>query len=169
MKNITAQDLQDYINEDKELCYIDVRTPAEFATEHIAKFRNIPLDQLKAFEKELSEHHTIIFSCGSGIRSAKACKQMEGKANVVVNVEGGLTAWSNAGLPTIKGTYSVISVMRQVQIVVGLGVVLGVMLSQFYHLNFIWLSAFFGAGLLFAGLTNTCALAILLGKMPWNR
>ena len=169
MKNIGVCDLQDYINEDKEACYIDVRTQAEFESEHISKFRNIPLDQLETFEKELSEHHTIVFSCASGIRSAKATKQMKGKVKSALNVEGGLMAWNHAGFPTIKRPSSVISLMRQVQIVVGLSVVLGVALSQLYHINFIWVPAFFGAGLLFAGITNTCALAIILGKMPWNK
>jgi rhodanese-related sulfurtransferase len=169
MQNISVNELQNYISEGREFCYIDVRTPAEFTSEHIANFRNIPLDQLGEFEKELSEHHTIVFSCGSGIRSAKASKQLEGKVKVVLNLEGGLAAWSVARFLTIKGSSTVISIMRQVQIVVGLGVVFGVILSQLYHINFIWVSAFFGAGLLFAGLTNTCALAILLGKMPWNK
>jgi rhodanese-related sulfurtransferase len=169
MKSITVQELNSYISEDKKLCYIDVRSQAEFTAEHISKFRNIPLDQLETFEKELSEHHTIVLSCATGIRSAKAYKVIEEKANIVLNVEGGLTAWNTAGFDTVKGSSSVISVMRQVQIVVGLGVLLGVILSQFYHINFIWVSAFFGAGLLFSGVTNTCALAVILGKMSWNK
>ncbi|RAP26600.1 hypothetical protein DID78_06670 [Candidatus Marinamargulisbacteria bacterium SCGC AG-343-D04] len=114
MTNIPVKDLQNYINENKKLCYIDVRTPAEFESEHIEKFRNIPLDQLGVFEKELSEHHTIVFSCRSGNRSAIAAKQMAGKTKTVLNVEGGLTAWRNAGFPTIKGSNSVLSVIKQV-------------------------------------------------------
>ena len=59
--------------------------------------------------------------------------------------------------------------MQQVQITIGLGVLTGVILSRTVHPDWVFLSAFFGAGLVFAGSTGWCGLAILMSKMPWNR
>ena len=83
-------------------------------------------------------------------------------------IEGGINAWKEAGLPVKKGKES-ISIQRQIQIMVGSAVLLGIGLGLTISPYFYLISAFFGGGLLFAGLSNTCMLAILLAKMPWNR
>ena len=84
------------------------------------------------------------------------------------SVEGGTLAWEKAGLPVVRGR-EVISLERQVRIAAGLLVVLGVMLGWLVHPGFLALSAFVGAGLVFAGLTDTCGMGLMLAKMPWNR
>ena len=85
-----------------------------------------------------------------------------------MNVEGGIKDWKKEGFPTIKGK-TTISLFRQIQIVAGILILAGVGLSVAYHPGFVWLSAFVGAGLLFAGVSGTCAMGALLSKMPWNK
>jgi hypothetical protein len=58
---------------------------------------------------------------------------------------------------------------RQVQLAIGLGVFVGSVLGYLVSPNFFILSGFFGAGLVFAGLTGYCGLAVLMAKMPWNK
>ena len=169
MKNTQAQNVKEWIDSGKDYIYIDVRTPAEFNSEHIGHFQNIPLDQLEDYLKKSKPDQTYILSCGSGMRSSQACKKVSAFSPNLYNLEGGLSAWKEAQYPTIKGSRRNISIMRQVQIVVGTGVLIGAVLAQYQDPRFIWLSAFFGAGLLFAGLSNTCAMAKLLAKMPWNQ
>jgi rhodanese-related sulfurtransferase len=106
--------------------------------------------------------------CQSGSRGRQACERfLKAGYRNVVNVEGGINAWVAAGLPAVQGK-STISLERQVRISAGSLVLLGVALS-FVHPAFIGLSAFVGAGLLVAGLTDTCGMALLLARMRWNR
>jgi hypothetical protein len=58
---------------------------------------------------------------------------------------------------------------RQVQLIAGTMVLTGVALGTLVNPWFLVISAFFGAGLTFAGATGTCGLALMLMKMPWNR
>ena len=84
-------------------------------------------------------------------------------------VEGGTQAWVAAGLPVVKGSKSAISIERQVRIGAGILVLTGVILGSLIHPAFFGLSAFIGAGLVFAGVTNWCGMGLLLAKAPWNR
>jgi hypothetical protein len=86
----------------------------------------------------------------------------------VVNVEGGTQAWDEAGLPVVRGQKA-ISLERQVRIAAGSLVLLGALLGYFAHPYWIALSAFVGAGLVFAGITDTCGMGMLLARMPWNQ
>jgi rhodanese-related sulfurtransferase len=85
-----------------------------------------------------------------------------------VSVDGGTQAWEAAGLPIVRGQKT-ISLERQVRIAAGSLVVLGAVLGYFVHPYFIGLSAFVGAGLVFAGVTDTCGMGMLLARMPWNK
>jgi hypothetical protein len=86
----------------------------------------------------------------------------------VVNVEGGTLACEQAGLPIVRGRKA-ISLERQVRIAAGSLVVTGAVLGYLVHPAFIGLAAFIGAGLVFAGITDTCGMGMLLARMPWNR
>ncbi|MCE0521452.1 MAG: rhodanese family protein, partial [Methylacidiphilales bacterium] len=101
--------------------------------------------------------------------ASKAAEKLakEGLNNAVV-VEGGTLAWIDAGLPVNRGTTKVISLERQVRIVAGSLVLTGVLLAIFVHPYFIGLSAFVGAGLIFAGITDWCGMGLLLARLPWN-
>src|SRR5690606_9040927 len=102
-------------------------------------------------------------------RGQQACERFlaAGYSNVV-NVQGGTLACIEAGLPIVRGKQAM-SLERQVRVAAGLLVLLGVILAWLVHPVFISLAAFVGAGLVFAGLTDTCGMGMLLAKMPWNR
>jgi rhodanese-related sulfurtransferase len=150
---------------------IDVRSPGEFASGHVAGARNLPLDRLDAAallaEKRSGPLYVI---CQGGVRSRKACEQLATAGlSDLVDVAGGTTAWKAAGLP-VEGTGAAIfGVERQVRCIIGGGVLAGVVLAFTVHPYWAALSGFFGAGLLMAGLTNICPLALAVAAMPWNR
>jgi rhodanese-related sulfurtransferase len=150
---------------------IDVRTPAEFGAVHAPYARNVPLDSLKP--KELTGSRDpgagpIYVICQAGGRSRQACEKLQAAGfENVVNVDGGTSAWIDAGLPVVRGKKA-ISLERQVRIAAGLLVLVGSLLGLVYP-AFCGLAAFVGAGLVFAGVTDTCGMGMLLARMPWNR
>jgi rhodanese-related sulfurtransferase len=83
-------------------------------------------------------------------------------------VTGGTSAWLSARLPVVNGKKAM-SLERQVRIAAGSLVVIGATVGQFVHPGGFGLSAFVGAGLVFAGVTDTCGMGMMIAKMPWNR
>ncbi|MES2474768.1 MAG: rhodanese-like domain-containing protein [Verrucomicrobiota bacterium] len=151
-------------------CLVDVREPVEHAEAHIAGARLIPLGQLEQRITEIDRSCPVVVMCQGGKRGAEAREKLTKLGlSDVRNLNGGILAWKSAGLPVTASTRKVLPLMRQVQLTIGLGVLTGVALAKLVHPNFIYLSAFFGAGLVFAGSTGWCGLAILMAKMPWNR
>lgn len=147
---------------------IDVRSPDEHARTRIAGARNIPLERLS---EDSAPGDIIVFHCRSGMRTAQAAGQLARAAGgrTCYIVEGGLTAWGDAGLPVVEDRRAPIEMQRQVMIAAGSLVLLGTLLSLLLAPAWIWLAAFVGAGLTFAGLTGFCGMARLLALMPWNR
>jgi rhodanese-related sulfurtransferase len=160
-------------NEGKRVDLIDVRTPVEFQEVHLENAQNVPLDQVNPPALMQSRSgaggEPLYIVCRSGGRGKKACEMFlqAGFANVV-NIEGGTTACAAAGLPVVRGQKA-ISLERQVRIAAGSLVLLGAILGWVVHPAFIGLSAFVGAGLVFAGITDTCGMGLLLARMPWNQ
>jgi rhodanese-related sulfurtransferase len=152
---------------------IDVRTPVEYRELHCTLARNVPLSDLDPKAVMNARNGTagkpLFVICRSGSRGKQACEKFlaAGYTNVV-NVEGGTLAWAECGLPVNRGKKAV-SLERQVRIVAGTLVLLGAVLGYFVHPYLIGLSAFIGAGLVFAGVTDTCGMGLMLARMPWNR
>jgi rhodanese-related sulfurtransferase len=151
---------------------LDVRTPVEFAAAHVPGAKLIPLGDLDpaAFARQCGpEEIPVYVLCHSGGRARKAIEKLE-RAGVrgCVLVEGGTQAWRDAGLPVTRGPIRVIPLMRQVQITVGLISVSGAVLALVVNKLFAVVPLLTGCGLLFAGITGTCGLALALAKMPWN-
>ena len=151
---------------------VDVRTPAEFREVHAQGAQLVPLDVLDRRAVEAARGTNagpVYLLCASGIRATKAAEKLRNAGlDEVVVVEGGTNAWAAAGLPVIRGRKT-ISIERQVRIGAGTFVLAGTALGRFIHPAFYLLAAFVGAGLVFAGLTDICGLAIVLAKAPWNR
>jgi len=152
---------------------LDVRTPGEFAEAHVPGARLIPLDELDAaaFCRECAGDHTPVYVlCESGGRARRAIAKLEraGMRGGIL-VEGGTRAWMDAGLPAERGERRSLPLMRQVQIVVGCLSVAGAALALTVNTLFVLIPLVLGCGLLFAGLTGFCGLALLLAKMPWNK
>jgi len=159
--------------EGKKIELIDVRTPVEFREVHIDFARNIPLDQLDVAAliqtRTASANEPLYFICRSGGRGQQACENfLKAGFSNVVNVEGGTMACVEAGLPVVRGKKA-ISLERQVRIAAGSLVLLGAVLGWFVNPAFIGLSALVGAGLIFAGITDTCGMGMILARMPWNQ
>lgn len=158
---------------DKDVGLIDVRTPAEFREVHLGIARNVPLGRLDpaAFMRARTNgcEQPLYVICQSGGRGRQAC-EMFYKAGFtsVINVEGGTSACIATGLPIVRGPKT-ISLERQVRIAAGSLVLLGLLLSWLVHPAFVFLSAFVGAGLVFAGITDTCGMGMILARMPWNQ
>ena len=152
---------------DRGAMLIDIRGADEFAREHIAGARNLPIDQLTSI---LGNSKPVVFHCKSGNRTSVNAGKLAAAANCEAYiVEGGIEAWKGAGLPVMADRKRPIEIQRQVQITAGSLVLLGVVLSQLVAPGYIALSAFIGAGLTFAGLTGWCGMAKLAAVLPWNR
>ncbi|MGW8257690.1 MAG: rhodanese-like domain-containing protein [Thermoguttaceae bacterium] len=173
ISNISPSDLAKLNNNGHHIRLIDVRTPAEYRHVHAEPASNIPLDKLDptamVCDEDDADGQPVYIICHSGTRSRQACEKLfkAGYTNVV-NVEGGTKAWESSGLPVVRGKKA-ISLERQVRITAGFLVCLGALLSWLIHPAFIILSAFIGAGLIFAGVTDTCGMGLLLARMPWNQ
>ncbi len=151
---------------------IDVRTPVEFREVHVDFARNVPLDQFDAGTIAAERGNTaqpLYVICHAGNRSLQACAKLAaaGYTNVV-NVEGGTQAWNRAGLPVVRGKKAV-SLERQVRIVTGSLVLIGVGVGVLITPYAFGLVGFVGAGLVFAGITDSCCMGMILARMPWNQ
>lgn len=152
---------------------IDVRTPLEFREIRASGARNIPLDQIDPHQvmkqRNGSAEEPLFLICKAGSRGEKACQKfIDAGFENIINVEGGTQAWIEAGLPVVRGKKAV-SLERQVRIAAGSIVLIGALLGIFVHPYFAGIAAFVGAGLMFAGITDSCAMGLLLAKMPWNQ
>lgn len=167
MKTQSVQSWQDSAGSEQVL--VDVRTPAEFGAEHADGAVNLPLDVFSSEKlKELAGDKQVGLICQSGTRAKQAYGKAEGSGLDLVLVEGGTSAWVSANLPTIQGK-KIMSLERQVRIAAGFLVLSGVVLSKVLLPGMEYLSAFVGAGLIFAGITDTCGMGMLIAKMPWNQ
>ena len=147
---------------------VDIRGADEHARERIPGAVNLPLDRVGDLPRDASP---IVFHCRSGMRTtAKATQLVEAAGGAPAYIlEGGIDAWRKAGHSTVIDRTQPLEIMRQVQIAAGALVLSGIVLSLFVANGFIALSAFVGAGLMFAGATGWCGMAKLLRIMPWNR
>ncbi len=156
-------------NEDLNLVhFVDVRTDVEFKEEHIKGFENIPLDKVEKYADQFCKYEKVYVTCKSGGRSMKAIEKLGEIDTELVNVDGGLLQWKAEGLPLESGGGG-LPIIRQVLIAAGCLVLIGVALALFWNWYAIWLSAFVGVGLVFAGVTGWCGMAKILGVMPWNK
>lgn len=147
---------------------IDVRTPGEYEEVHIEGTQNIPLNELNGFcEQNIPMKGDVILVCKTGSRAKAAAKKLTNRGWSAMVLTDGIDNWINSGRGVVYGKKSM-SLERQVRIAAGMLIFASTMLA---HLNFyfIYLAMFAGAGLIFAGVTNTCGMAIMLSAMPWNR
>ncbi|MBI2422704.1 MAG: rhodanese-like domain-containing protein [Candidatus Hydrogenedentes bacterium] len=170
---ISPAALNALLENDPQLAVIDVRTPAEYAGMHASFAALTPLDALDpaaiAQSTGASSGKTLYIFCRSGARAKVACEKFLAKGlEDVCLIEGGILAWEAAGLPVVRGQNAV-SLDRQVRIAAGSLVLAGALLGYAVHPAFFALSGAVGAGLLYSGLTDSCAMGMLLSKMPWNQ
>jgi len=168
LKTITPLEAKTWLDRN-EAVLLDVREAAAYKATRIHGSHLIPLGQISAARLPRGHHKKILIHCQGGKRSEQACAVLLAQQSDldVYNIEGGLNAWAAAGLPIETGT--VLPLNRQVQMVVGLLVVLFTVAGFVVHPVFHALAGLMGLGLLNAGVTGWCGMAMLLAKMPWNR
>ena len=148
---------------------IDVRTPSEFASGHIAGALNVPLDRLESQVEDLAPDGGLVLVCKAGTRARLAAELLQPCRPHALVLDGGMDAWYRAGRPVVVTTKTRWSLERQVRFVAGLLVLTGIVLSFVADSRWVFLSGFIGLGLTFAGLTDLCPMGMFLASMPWNR
>lgn len=150
---------------------VDIREAAEHRRGRIPGAHHAPLSELRVGQvPDLDPDRSLVFHCRSGARTAahaEALAALSGREAYVL--AGGIEAWRSAGLPVASQQRTPISLERQVRLSAGALVLLGLGMSYTVSPGFLLLPALVGAGLLQAGVTGWCGLALLLGAMPWNR
>ncbi len=167
---IESADLQRLLGSPIPPRILDVRTPGEFETVHMPGSYNVPLDLLREHRAEIMSHvdEDVVLVCRSGQRAAQAEENLRraGLSNVHI-LRGGITAWQAGGFPVNRGTQKW-DLERQVRLVAGLIIALSVLASLAVP-GLQWVAFTVGAGLAFAAVTNTCAMGMLLARLPYNR
>ncbi len=168
LKSISAEQAAERIRAGAVL--VDIRELDEHVRERIPGARHHALSTLDAASPARPGDDILIFHCKSGARTQANAPRLAAAAGCEAYVlEGGIEAWKKLGLPVARGRKQPIAMARQVQILAGSLVLLGMLLGFMFAPAFYVLSAFVGAGLVFAGITDFCASARLLALMPWNR
>ncbi|MBD0842906.1 rhodanese-like domain-containing protein [Streptomyces sp. TRM68416] len=159
-----------------ELTVIDVRTPGEYASGHLPGAVNVPLNHLRRALPEIrhaAERGDVLVVCASGARSENACRLLAEHGIPTATLTGGTAAWASDGhdlhTPAACDTRSGWSMERQVRFTAGAIVLLGLALGFLVHPAFQLLAAGIAGGLVFSALTDTCGMAVVLGKLPHNR
>lgn len=166
-----AAELAEVLRARPEVRVLDVRTPGEYESVHIRGAYNVPLDTLAEHGAEIRANVAgpVVLVCQSGQRALRAEEALQnaGMANLHV-LDGGMNGWLAAGQPVIRGAKR-LSLERQVRIAAGALAATGAILALTVNPLFALLPAFIGSGLVFAGITNLCGMAMLLARLPYNR
>lgn len=168
---IRPDQLEEIVRERPEIRLLDVRTPGEYESVHIRGAYNVPLDTLSEHGPDIRSlvDEPVVLICQSGQRARKAEEALKsaGMPNLHV-LDGGVNGWVAAGKPVQRGRER-ISLERQVRIAAGSLAAAGGILAVAVNPLFGLLSAFIGSGLVFAGVTDTCGMAMALSRLPYNR
>jgi len=169
-KTVDAETLKRWMQQD-ETVLIDVREPAEHKAEHIEGAHLLPLAQVCAASLPDGPKGKLVVHCLKGGRGSQACEKLlaEVPSLEIYNLEGGINAWSAAGFPVLKSGPFFLPLDRQVQLTIGICVLIGAALAYFVDPAFLLITVLIGAGLTIAGLTGFCGLARLMAIMPWNQ
>ena len=158
------------IKQDPQTKILDVRSALEFSQAHIEDSLNIPIDMISAKINELSQSkQNYLVLCHTGNRAAMAADMLiQSGIHTVKVMEGGIMRWQKERLPVIKGQGGM-SLERQVRLIAGSLVLLGIVTSWLLHWAFIFVSVFICSGLIYAGLTDNCLMGMLLMKLAYNK
>lgn len=170
LHTIDAKTLRQWLDS-HEAVLVDVREPAEHAAEKIPGAKPLPLGNIATGALPPHAGKKLVLHCRKGGRSSSACTKLlsESPALEVYNLDGGIEAWSAAGMATQRSGNSVLPLDRQVQLAIGLILIAANILGYMIGAGFYLLTLLIGIGLTLAGLTGFCGMARLLAAMPWNK
>lgn len=170
LKTVTAGTLKGWLDKG-EAVLVDVREPSEHSAQSIKGAVLMPLAKVNLGALPDITGKKLVVHCQAGRRGGAACERLlaENPTLDVYNLEGGIAAWMQLGqeVNSSKGVF--LPLDRQVQLTIGLCLLLGSLLGYYVSPLFFLFTGFFGAGLSFAGLTGFCGLALIMAKMPWNQ
>lgn len=170
LKTIDAKTLKTWLD-NNEAVLVDVREPAEHAAENIKGATLLPLGSVKKLALPPCSGKKLVIHCRKGGRGGSACEKLlaEDPSLDIYNLEGGIEAWNNAGLTIASSGKAFLPLDRQVQLTIGLLLIVGSVLGTMFSPAWFLLTGLIGAGLTVAGLTGFCGLAMAIAKMPWNQ
>jgi rhodanese-related sulfurtransferase len=167
---VDATTLEQWLEQGVDVRVLDVRSPAEFEGVHIPGAYNVPLDTLGEHAEDIQRHvdEPVVLVCRSGMRASQAEQRLAGAGMGNVKVlEGGMMAWERIDGQVRRGEVRW-DIERQVRLVAG-SIVLTAIIASIWVPALRWVAGFVGGGLTFAALSNTCAMGMLLSKLPYNR
>jgi len=167
---IDSATLRQLMAQDPDLRILDVRTGGEFEAMHIPGSYSVPLDTLAEHVDDLADvEHPVVLICQSGGRASQAHEKLSGQGKQALHIlEGGMNSWQSAGGDVVLGDTSRWAMDRQVRGLAGAIALTGIVVSVAFP-RAKWLSAGVAAGLVFSAVTNTCAMAAVLAKLPYNQ
>ena len=170
VKDVDARTLSTWMTEG-DVVLVDVRPAERFAEEHIGAAVSMPLATLQRGALPDVTGKRLVFQCQVGVASRRAGRRVieQGFGGEVHHLAGGIAAWKRAGLAVEGPGAGRLSLQRQVQIVSGALVLLGLALGATVSPWLYGIAAFVGAGSVFAGASGTCGMAAVLGWLPFNR
>jgi rhodanese-related sulfurtransferase len=149
---------------------LDVREYVEFATGHIEGARLAPLGEMERAAGSWPREQALVLVCKGGMRAERARQRLVAMGFADLSVlDGGMDRWQAEGRPVVTEIRQPWSMERQVRIAAGTLVLVTMALAL--TVSKLWLigTTFVGSGLVFAGVSNICMMASVLGKLPWNR
>ncbi|MBX3457372.1 MAG: rhodanese-like domain-containing protein [Candidatus Paracaedibacteraceae bacterium] len=169
-KSVPPETLKQWLDQD-EVILIDVRDPSEYASGHIMDAVSIPLSQVCITALPEYPNKKIVINCQRGMRGLAACQKLETELdkNTLYNLEGGISAWVEAGLPITGQQLPRMSLIQQAQLTIGIWTLISVTLALTVNPTLALLATIPGIGLIYAGLSGTCGLTYLMALMPWNK
>jgi len=168
-KKMAVEELHDVIRKDPKAVVIDVREAVEHRGGSVPGAANKPLSSIQNWMPAVSKDKTVYLVCKSGGRAAQAAEKLAAAGVDTCVVTGGIEEWKRKNLPFTEASTKVWELERQVRLTAGLLVASGILLSWWVHPAFSFLSLFVGCGLVFAAVTNTCGMGLMLASCPWNR
>ena len=170
LRTVDAATLKNWLDKG-EAVLVDVREPGEHEAAYIPGAFHLPLAKVSKSALPDASAKKLVIHCKAGKRGGMACEKLlaEDPNLELYNLEGGLDAWAEAGHEVKTCGKFFLPLDRQVQLTIGIGVVAGSLLGYFVNPAWLLFSGFFGLGLINAGLTGWCGLALLMAKCPWNR
>jgi rhodanese-related sulfurtransferase len=168
--NIDSTELRRLMRVDPEIRIIDVRTGGEFETRHIPGSYNVPLDTLGEHVGDLaSVEHPVVLVCQSGGRAGQAHQKLSTAGKQTLHIlEGGMNSWEASGGDIVLGSTERWAMDRQVRLVAGSMAIAGVVASIVVP-KAKWLAAGVASGLVYSAVSNSCAMASVLSKFPYNQ
>ncbi len=167
---IDTDQLRRLRDEDPDIRILDVRTGGEFETVHIPGSYNVPLDTLREHVRDLAAvEHPVVLVCQTGGRATQAHENLVAAGKETLHIlDGGIAAWDAKGGDVVRGDNDRWAMDRQVRLAAG-SIALAAVAASTVVPGAKWLAGGVGAGLTYSALSNTCAMAAVLGKLPYNQ